>query len=888
MSWIWVLAGLGLILILGLAGSTLWLRSQVLLSLRQLRVRLYEIDGEVRQFNRILKLDFAEQTPAAVHDHLLEIKAYLEEITSDLRKIYRRYGILRQSILRIFPTNRLRVIQSPVDWYQCYLNTLDLAQALEQLERKCRLTYQRIQDVREIGWILGQRFREVYVLHRDSAQMIEDLVEKGVHGSALEDAAEQLEIIGRLMGEIPLYFLSEEKTELLQLCVREDIEKVFSFLEENEERIRRIYKRISQWSELLEKSYQQMVEIQKITDILTNLFPKIPDDLDIDQWMGKFRFIQDEFQAIDKHLACPSVYSLSELAKKSYRMLRMLIDIEKSVQEANNQLKLVHTLNNKLRPQFVMLEEEIAKIDRNPVYRVLLEESRVEYLRIQEGVKHYCDSDAKKKPEELAAMIREMVALNENAARLIEYLQNLRKQHTDLLMLLRLIDLPQAIRWCSEVEGLVPQIQQYDPENFAHKEDLRITPDLETLRDILANQLPQDSSFAIPEKELPQLYKQAFTASELYQVLQDQVNRVKNELEQLIKAQRQQGEKIEGAVYVLKQLRVLAENNPALEKILAGEVVTLLNQVEKQQSILGQTQKGTLEKKIKKSEHILETVFQKCDTWLIRLVEDVDRYKKDIEKTLREVERIAHLDDPIIHEYDGLFAREEESPARNIQASMSSEEIVECYQGWHLQWQKITAAYPKLMQILKPVLTTHSEMMDKRQKAEQAINEIGTNIETRRTTLFQQIEREYLDLEHEIDRIKTSRYRALFLSSRLKEFSNQYQDITIRITKLGERVENYRERVKAVNEEIEASLAAWQTRLSEYQDNSLAKREINQLIVDTQKNIEQIKTDYSQMGELSQQQVSLLTSISRRLKDRIVPIGNQQWINIEGKIRGYS
>jgi len=119
----------------------------------------------------------------------------------------------------------------------------------------------------------------------------------------------------------------------------------------------------------------------------------------------------------------------------------------------------------------------------------------------------------------------------------------------------------------------------------------------------------------------------------------------------------------------------------------------------------------------------------------------------------------------------------------------------------------------------------------------------------------------------------------------LGDLASRYQAVAEKAHRLGERAETDHNRIRDLERGLEESVRLWQYQKNAYSSNTLATANIQRLLSEISRDLDNLKRQYRQGIKNYNQIEQDLIQLSRKANSTLIPIEDNQKIDINGEIR---
>ncbi len=273
----------------------------------------------------------------------------------------------------------------------------------------------------------------------------------------------------------------------------------------------------------------------------------------------------------------------------------------------------------------------------------------------------------------------------------------------------------------------------------------------------------------------------------------------------------------------------------------------------------------------------------------------MSRLKKEvITSKIVQLKEIADLSEPAIADAQNLLASldtilgEGSKPGKKNRSTLA--EIMLQYKFANEGWQHSLASTKAIEDIEGSVYDAYQKTDQQRHNAEDLLIQAAKWVQEPRswppiTITLDAERREFDEIERMREAIRREQPRAIWLVGRLGDLAGRYQAVAEKARRLGERAETDHKRIHDLERELEESTRLWQYQRNAYSSNTLATANIQRLLGEISRDLENLKRQYRQGIKNYNQIEQELILLSRKANNTLIPIENDQKIDINGEIR---
>jgi chromosome segregation ATPase len=302
---------------------------------------------------------------------------------------------------------------------------------------------------------------------------------------------------------------------------------------------------------------------------------------------------------------------------------------------------------------------------------------------------------------------------------------------------------------------------------------------------------------------------------------------------------------------------------------------------------LGKRQVGSVEKKARQTTTLIERLEQAVNNWLERLGRDTQELVQELSTTLKELDEIAALDEKPVAEARRLLTN---SPMFTQAAKMRLplDKVISELKRHSDHWQACMAALNAL-QDFKPLIETYKEADFQRDKTRQALSAATSGMRQKRgwpptSVSFEDETKELEKIEGQWQGLKQGQSRAIARVAQLSNIGARYQALSERIAQAGERAMREQAEAEELEGQVNESTQMWQNLLYEYSSNPTASQEIKELLEAINRELAQIRRNYSQGNADYPQTLGALKSLLKRLRYYQVALDEESALDASGNV----
>jgi hypothetical protein len=343
----------------------------------------------------------------------------------------------------------------------------------------------------------------------------------------------------------------------------------------------------------------------------------------------------------------------------------------------------------------------------------------------------------------------------------------------------------------------------------------------------------------------------------------------------------------------LSQAAQLSKNNPKLAQILSDDLERYSPMVDQLFNDLENHPRGLVQKKAQKALDLLSRIEISSNHWTDRLGEEARNNKAILTEKINGLIAIAKLDDPSILNAQSYLLTPDYSNSLNRSEKKSSipiSDLVHILKKENSDWLQSQAYLQEIHDIDRSVHDAYLKVEQERQNVTSLVAQwskliSGTNNWPPNSVSIDLENQEITELEKIRESILNENCRAIWLVNRLGDLLSRYQKVESKIIRIQQQAENESRHILDIDHQIETAIGLWQYQKNVYVNDTVAISSIQKLISEVDRKIEALKKQSRQRTSNYQQIEEELTNQFKSLKEAVIPIKDDQEIDINGEIR---
>jgi chromosome segregation ATPase len=844
---------------------------------------------------RIAIQGYAESDPPPFGALDARILSQLNEFDELNQAFVLLYGDIQQAIRNINQKDWQSILRAPFSWYHLRQRMAGLLEKKTGAGNALQASRSILVEIESQGWVVAGQARLAQERMAKAGQLLAYLQQVNVQSSSFDQAVSKKEQIEKALDGIPEFYLTASEQSVISQSTKESIINVHRILTDNQPEIDSLLSLAETWGNQHKEADNELGALQKLVKELQQLLADMPAGLILSEAEARLDNLTGVVSQVNAGLTKPDLDELPALAQ-------MAADALKDAQATHETLKIAHLgqaelsgLISSIGPERDQLVAKLAQLATRSIYPVVWNKSQVQLNDLLQRIDALGPTNKPRTPEQVEKDLAIAKTLQARIRDLADQYQKVASQHAELMPILTALDLASVLVKYQKAQRLADQVAEYNPENWPRQDAVNsFKVDLDAFHNGLRDMVPKNSSLSLKETELAQQLEQVRTLLEQFLALQQREERIRTRLVELQASENSAQESLSIAQSAINQIGLLSNANQTLKEILAGELEHQLNIADQLSAELGNRQQSLVQKKVQKVSDFYNKAEQASNNWLNKLVVDVKVKKEVITDKIEQLREIADLSEPAIADSQKLLLsldtnlREGNKPGKKSRFPLA--EIMLQYKFANDGWQRSLASTKAIEDIESSVYDAYQKTEQQRHNAEDLLTQAANWVQEARSwppisiTLDAE-RREFDEIERMREAIRKEQPRAIWLVGRLGDLASRYQAVAEKAHRLGERAEADHNRIRDLERELEESVRLWQYQKNAYSSNTLATANIQRLLSEISRDLDNLKRQYRQGIKNYNQIEQDLILLSRKANSTLIPIEDDQKIDINGEIR---
>lgn len=867
-----------------------WARDNVQKAARQLSAELRSFEGGYRQFLSGMSA-YSPDDPEPYGAPARALRESSDQIGERLYSLRERYVQIQQRLPRK-PGNALQMMAvSPLLLNELRRLIQGMRTELAGAQATLTTAVGELQDLDGLGWRTAGSARQARANLTLVQQRLGRIRERHAHGTSFDNLVQGVEGAAVRLGQIPEYFVTADQDAFQAQATKPAVIQTQSIVAQTTPILADAAAKLSEWETRLAAADDKFTRLRQAYSALEQSLATLPAAVDAAVLAEGLKGIQAEGQRLQAQFSRPELEKLPALGAALDAQIQTAGDLNAAAGHARQAQTALESELHALAEGQKQISDLYTRLGTAKSFRLVWSKTSQAVSGLSQGLSDLGTADRSRPPEKLDSDLEKAAKLALAQEELWGYLQQVDRQHTELVGLLEDPELSQALLWTQNSAKLLQQIGGYHPDNWPRADAVGSLPnDLRALGDGLQRLGAARPDEGVAESQLTQRVDEARRLGASYQALHSRLSVVEARLSDLQQNETQAQELLENTRSYLAQAAYIVNSNPGLAKTAAAEIERLQKQIEKQLAELEQRGQGTVDSKTRQAKGIVARSEQALSEWLNQLNLEVQAKTKALTASLTRLDSIAALDDAPVSEarrllsaapgYGGVNTVKQGYPLDFLVMELKRRSEAE---------QSCTAVALALADLEKPVVESYNTASQKRSQVQDQFT--AANTWQRQTRAWPpvtvDVDAEYRALgrlEAEWGALKEKSLKAIDLVKRLGDLAREYQDLSTRMGQLIERGEREQKDVLKLESELDDYLSKWEKLGDAYPDNPEASDDIHQLLDEADQEMYRLKTQYRE-GALNYTQVSqALQALHRKVRLYQAVLDDAHVIDVSGRV----
>ncbi len=864
-------------------------RDRIQADLKAVRSELRQMRNTRRELDQALQ-GYAPDDPEPYGQLTISLQQQLQRIDTQIHDLELELVRLHERASAAAPKGFPQALNAPKSWYQLRSDALAFSERAGQTWQSIDAAAQQTHLLERLSWQVAQKARQVSALQEQAHQLIDQLRQRGLHGAALEDAAQVVQQTHAEIQQIPIFFLSGDQNSLLQQADKASASAVHGLATRVEQTLQPVVAQASEWQQQFSHLTRLAGGLQRALQTLERLLTQPPPVLNVVAAQTAFQELQTQANQAHSRVQQPAVEQLETLAQQAGH-------ITESAQKLANQLAQAYDALPRLATELADLQSGLKKmslsltaLSSKSAYPVAWSKSSASMNELNQRAAVIGAAGNTRTPEQALNDLQRAAQLNEQLRDHLSRLQQLEIHYGELHQILTNPEISNLPAWLAQIGRLSGKVGHYAPENWPRQDAVRDLPaEVQALGEMMQQAMPAG---AIPEDLVPQRLEDSRRLAQAYHNLQKRVESIHNRLTDLEKQENQVQERLREAQTTVNQVALLVGSNPFLSQLAAQELERFKVDLQNALQELEQRQRGSLEKKARSGEALIEKIEQSANRWLDQLNQEIQTQAQALAARLKALDEIATLEDqPVYEARRVLSARPTGSAGRTSKAKFRMPELTPEFKRRSDYWQSCTGASKGLEDIAMPVIDSFDKAAAYRQQSRDQLSQAAKWLHEVRqwppTAVSLDGERQELDnLDKQWQVMKDEQKRGIHLVQQLEQLAARYYDLGVKIDSAVQRAEQEMTAIEQLEAQIHDLYGLWQENMNAYRDDARVVGDIRALLEAVERENAAIKRQYRQQGRDSSygQVMQNLKALERKVRYFLVDLDADHALDVQGNV----
>ena len=839
--------------------------------------------------------NFSDQEPEPYGSQLSVTRGQLSEVSEGIKKLERSYISINERIRGLESRGAVSVFKNPTSWRSFYREVQDLRQDVSEIGKSLAAAQETQTALHEIAWATACEVRTVNPRLEEVRADLDLLHTKNLSGPLLDSAFYEIESIQARIAAIPVYFLSNEKSVVIQDANKSEVVEAHNTLDELNSNLDELSRRAQEWEEQYERMQTALSKMGVDVGELETLISDMPPDLQLSQEKAQY----EGSMAVSQNLAASAAHSLIEeletTAKEANQVSRSSRELSaklgKAKREFNHLALAIETTTRKLEA----VSEKMADLATREIYPVAWEASTGKLSDIKSRSTEIGGITKERRIGDISQDLRTCARLNSSLDSLFEHVQSIQSEHVKLEKIFSGAEYQGVDTWLADAHQTVRQAQEFAAENWPRTESVSSLPeDLLDLEKELLRLVPDTVPQPLLETGLGTLLADSREMDAGYREMRLRISSVARRLEEIQEIEKTAKNRLESASGALSQVRYIVRSNEFLSKIAGKDNERYLSEIKELEAGLQDRRAGSVESKLKRIDSALSRMETSLNKWLNQLKEAIDGKVNLIKSSLEVLDKDLYLDENAVADARGLIHKAADASRDSLgtKGRYPIEKIPNHLKRSNDIWQNAAAVLGAFQEVESPVLESYREASHHRENARRLYKDYVKLINKRTnwpptTAEIKPYQSQYEGLESDWKSLRKQPSRAINLVAKLGGFSTRYQKLAVDLERQTVGAGQEIERVQELEDEISRLVRKWDNLRKSQRDNRDVSQAIRQLIDEAKKESDRIKHDFLR-DEIDYEQVILdLGGLLSKIRSAQVPVDEENALNVDGKLLPY-
>jgi chromosome segregation ATPase len=868
-----------------------WGSEKVQKEARRLSGELRAYEAQQRQF-QARRQQFSAEDPEPYGGKAAALQQSASQVEQELPSLRESYIHIQGRLPRKLRHAIQAGLVSPLRLLDLHSMLGSLEKGLAQSRAMLEQLETPLQELEELGWQEASNARQAAQELERLDHRLNGLSERHAYGPSFDALQQHQNHLHRQLERIPDYFFSATQEEVLSQADKATVIQVHQIQDEMQGEIQELDRQSGLAEQRLVALDRKIDELRQEAAQAETALDALPVAVDSSALQSTFRDLQVQMQRLQAQLSRPDLDKLSGMEASAKDQLSALQELEATARHVHQDQNALEFVLNELSQGMKEISNRVAFLGTTKSYRILWTRTSNALANMSQQVNELGEAERQRTPAKLAQDLEKANQLILAQQELSQYLQQTSEQHAALVELLEGPELGQAMLWVQNTQKHLPEIQGYDPGNWARADAIVTLPeDLRKIDEALKSLGASRPGDGIAEEQLTPRLEAAQRLGGQYQSLRARASVIESRLAELKLSENQARQTLETIAKNLAQVGFIVNSNPVLVKQAGQEIERFQKQIEKQLADLAQRQKGTVDSKARQASGLALRIEQGLDEWLAGLDQDTQEKGKALTASLTRLDSIAPLEDAPALEARRLLVDIAPRPGSIYRGrgEFPLETLVLEYKRRSEQNQACTAVQKALADLESPVVASFNTAQQNRQQVQDLFHQANNWLRQGRAwppvAVDAEAELQTLGrLEADWAGLREKPIKAIELVKCLGDLARQYQALASSLGGLIEQGNRQQKDIHKLESQVDAYLDAWEKIQGAYTDNPQASEDIHKLLNEADQEMFRVKSQYNE-GRLNYDQVqAAIQALHRRIRLYQAVLDDTHVVDVTGKV----
>ena len=860
--------------------------------LKHLRSEFRRYRNEIHQLTvTVQEYDEIEQEPFV--SRVATLQDQISTINNQINHLEAKYINFQEQIRSASRNPWKGILGAPAFWYFTRRDITKLDNKLSAQTTHLQTAGETVESLKQLGWEVALRAREARGVDQQVSLLLEKLKSSNVHGDMLDNAVQREKRARDSLTEIPNFFLSADEAAVLEQAEEDSITQAYRILGGTRPELDDLIIQAQAW----DKQYNEVIKIvtrmRRVLVDVESSAASAPGKLNLEAFHQRLDGLNIIYQNLHATLSRLEVESIPVVIEEAVHVQENAQEMHAEFKKARQQLIMLESTLSELNDGMKQLSTLFANLGTSQVHPVIWDQSQASIINLSRQVNEIGLINQPRTIDQVDQDLSKSTRLNEERKELAKHCQVIADQHAELSKLLNSPEIRHGREWLQQAQMLAQRVNTYAPENWSRAEAVdSLGEDLGTLEEKMGRLVFADSGESIPENNLLERLEQTRGLAQSYQSLRVRTNSIQKRLVEIQDIENYAREELKAAEAELTQISYLVGSNAYLNNMAARDMERFEYNLGSLINELNTRERDTVEKKAKKIDALASKIDGSTNSWLNQLSKEIQKQTQELSKSITALDEMATIDEKPLSDARQLLSSANMYSGPLSKSATSLSEMIQELKRRSDYWQECAAVSQAVVDIEGPVMESHALASQNRKQVQ---DEYADLTEWMRQTsswppITVELESEELELkslEMQWNSIKGAPTKAINIVQKLSSLAGKYQMLAERIHQASERVNQEQQQVEEVEIELDEYVRLWQDQWRANRNSHQADQEINELLSDTERELNEIKNDYRHEKKDYDDTLQALKLLHRRVRLAQVAVDDTHVIDMNGRSIAY-